>query len=138
MGQSLLYWICLIIISTIVGALSLRFEEELKILSTSILGAFCAMWSILWLALERIDQRFMRVLQPASLTEETSRSPFVYGPILAAMLLAAFGIWYQYREMKAENEEPPQVYYGSEATRRKKTGQAYVSSATSSGNASKI
>jgi len=87
-----------VVISALVGALAmLKAKHTLLMLATAVAGAIGAVVGLDMLVLGRIDRRFLYLLDARTASEHIG-SPFVFGPIIFAALLAIGGFHHQRKQ----------------------------------------
>merc|ERR1712137_1410318 len=102
--SSVAYYSCIIAAALIGGVASLLLAKPMLVWATALLGGLGVVAGFCGLVLVRIDARFMAVLQPMAFTEDTVRSPFVYGPFLLAILGGFFQMHFlKKRKVNLEN-----------------------------------
>jgi hypothetical protein len=87
-----------VLICAIAGAIALlKFKHSILMLATAAVGAVGVVVGLDLLMLGRIDRRFLYLLDARSASEHLS-SPFVFGPIIGAALLAVGGFAFQRKQ----------------------------------------
>lgn len=87
-----------VLISGLVGGLAvLKAKHELLMLATSAAGAVGAIVGLDLVLLGRVDRRFLWLLDARTASTHLA-SPFVFGPVVVAVLLAVAGFTYQHKQ----------------------------------------
>merc|ERR1712070_40992 len=96
-GYSLCF-VLAVVLGALAGAIALlKFKHAILMVATSCVGAVGVVVALDLLALSRIDRRFLYLLDARSASEHLS-SPFVYGPVIGAALLAIAGFAFQRKQ----------------------------------------
>merc|ERR1712146_559753 len=103
--QDAMFWLCLVLPALLFGLMTLKLEDAIIAMATALLGSFAFMTGFQYEVLARINQKF----RPSSHIKDYENgnyyhSPFVYGPIIASLVLALIGIVVQLKTKKSSNK----------------------------------